>query len=40
LRGASFALVWCEEWGANASKAGNILVIQVIVAIVFGKEKK
>jgi hypothetical protein len=42
LRGASFALVWCrrEEWGANASKAGNILVIQVIVTIVFGKEKK
>jgi hypothetical protein len=39
LRGASFALVWWrEERGANASKAGNILVIQVIVAIVFGKE--
>jgi hypothetical protein len=41
LRGASFALVWCsEERGARTSKAGNILVIQVIVAIVFGKEKK
>jgi hypothetical protein len=41
LRGASFALVWCrEERGAGASKAGNILVIQVIVTIVLGKEKK
>lgn len=40
LRGASFALVWREKWGARASKARNILVIQVIVTIVFGKEKK
>ncbi len=41
LRGASFALVWCrEEWGAGASKAGNVLVIQVIVAIVFEKRNQ
>jgi len=41
LRGASFALVWCrEERGASASKAGNILVIQVIVAIVFEKREE
>ena len=41
LRGASFALVWCrEERGASASKAGNILVIQVIVAIIFGKRER
>lgn len=40
LRSASFAFVWREEWGARASKARNILVIQVIVAIVFGKEKE
>jgi hypothetical protein len=41
LRGTSFALVRCrEERGASASKAGNILVIQVIVAIVFGKRQE
>jgi hypothetical protein len=37
LRGASFALVWCirEERGASAPKAGDIVVIQVVVAIIF-----
>ena len=39
MRGASFALVRCtrEERGASTAKARDILVIQVVVAVVFEK---
>jgi hypothetical protein len=39
LRGASFALVlWGEERGPS-TETGDILVIQVVVAVIFEREK-
>lgn len=38
---ASFALVGCrEERGANTTKARDILVVQVVVAIIFKKRRR
>ena len=37
LRGASFALVWCREERGASTKARNIFIIQVVVAIVYEK---
>ena len=38
LRGASFALVLCGEERGPSAEAGDILVIQVVVAIIFEKK--
>jgi hypothetical protein len=34
-RGASFALVWCSEERGPGAEAGDIFIIQVVVAIIF-----
>jgi len=39
LRGASFALVWCSEERCPSTEAGDILVVQVVVTIIFEKKR-
>jgi hypothetical protein len=37
LRGSSFALVLCGEERGPSAEAGDILVIQVVIAVIFEK---
>jgi len=38
LRGASFALILCGEERGPSAETGDILVIQVVIAIIFEKK--
>jgi hypothetical protein len=40
LRGASFALVLCGEERGPSAEAGDILVVQVVIAIIFEKSDR